>query len=73
MNIVTEIIGISASIFVLISFTRKDIKQIRILNTIGSCIFIIYGILLQSPSLIILNSVGLCIQMYNLYFVQFRK
>lgn len=73
MNILIELIGISASVFVLVSFTQKEIKKIRVLNTIGSCIFIIYGILLKSPSLILLNSIGLCIQIYNLYFAKFRK
>ncbi|RMG82511.1 MAG: uroporphyrinogen decarboxylase, partial [Bacteroidetes bacterium] len=39
----TEIIGYLAMAGVLISFFMKDIKMLRIINTIGCGFFVIYG------------------------------
>lgn len=63
----TEFIGYIASAIVLISFLMKNIKKLRIINTIGCLIFIVYGILLNiSVPIIITNSVIVGI---NIYFL----
>jgi uncharacterized protein with PQ loop repeat len=63
----TEIIGYIASAVVLISFLMKNIKKLRIINTIGCLIFIVYGVLLNfSIPIILTNSVIVGI---NIYFL----
>ena len=55
---VIEIFGVSAGLLVLISFLMKGERKIRYINIIGSLIFIIYGVLIGSLSVTLLN-VGL--------------
>lgn len=63
----TEIIGYIASAIVLISFLMKNIVKLRIINSIGCMIFIVYGILLNfSIPIILTNSVIVGI---NIYFL----
>ena len=63
----TEIIGYIASAIVLISFLMKNIIKLRIINTIGCLIFIVYGVLLNfSIPIIITNSVIVGINVYFL-------
>lgn len=63
----TDIIGYIASAIVLISFLMKNIKKLRVINTIGCLIFIVYGVLLNfSIPIIITNSVIVGI---NIYFL----
>lgn len=61
-----EIVGIIASLFVLAAFLFKDIVWVRIIDCIGAIIYLIYGILINSISIIVLNSVLIIIQIYNL-------
>ncbi|WP_298239182.1 uroporphyrinogen decarboxylase [uncultured Algibacter sp.] len=44
----TEYIGYLASLLVLISFTMKNIKGLRLLNMAGCILFIIYGFLMPT-------------------------
>ena len=62
-----EVLGILASIFVLISFTFKEQKKIRCINMIGCIIFIIYGILINSISVVFLN---LCTFFIHVYYIR---
>ncbi len=63
----TEIIGYLASLAVLISFLMKNIKTLRIINTIGCCLFVIYGVMLSfSIPIIITNASIICINIYYL-------
>ena len=61
-----EIIGLLGTLFVMLSFTRKQITQIRIINAIGAVFFVIYGILINSLSTWVLNGAIIVIQIYNL-------
>ncbi|HCQ29442.1 MAG TPA: uroporphyrinogen decarboxylase [Flavobacteriales bacterium] len=64
----TEIIGYIASAGVLISFLMKDIKTLRLVNSIGCSLFIVYGILLGwSWPIIITNAAILGINAYYLF------
>ena len=63
----TEIVGYIGSLVVLISFLMKDIKLLRIVNTIGCSIFIIYGFLLNYSYPIIITNVAIVI--INLVFL----
>ncbi len=62
----TEILGISATVFVLISFLMKDAVGIRKINIIGAFLFVIYGVLINSISVWLLNGVLLIVHIYHL-------
>ncbi|MCX6297061.1 MAG: uroporphyrinogen decarboxylase [Bacteroidetes bacterium] len=62
-----EIIGYIASFTVLISFLMKNIKTLRIINTIGCSFFVAYGILLNnSIPIIFTNTAIIGINVYYL-------
>jgi len=56
-----EIIGYVASLFVLVSFLMKDIKKLRLINSVGCMLFVIYGILLNFSIPIILTNTAILI------------
>jgi hypothetical protein len=63
----TEIIGYIASLLVLVSFLMRNVNKLRIVNTIGCMVFIIYGILLGwSIPIIITNAAIVLINGYYL-------
>ena len=61
-----EVIGIVATIVVLLSFFCSDIKKIRVINGIGSVLFVIYGVLIHSISVSILNFCIIIVQVIKL-------
>lgn len=64
---ITNFIGYSASIFVVLSFILKDIKKIRIVNLIGCIFFVVYGIFSDFLWPVIIPNGILCfIQIYHL-------
>lgn len=63
----TELIGYAASFIVLLSFLMKNIKTLRVINTIGCLFFVVYGILLNnSIPIIFTNTAIVGINMYYL-------
>ena len=62
-----EIIGIIATLFVLLSFLFTSEKRIRQINIIGALIFIVYGVIITAHSVYILNGALIIIHMYKLY------
>lgn len=63
-----EIIGYLASIVLLLSFLKKDIKQLRIVNSIGCALFVTYGVLLSSYPIVITNLAIILINGYQLLY-----
>lgn len=61
-----EILGTIATIIILISFLMTDIKRIRTINLIGDILYLIYGIIIGSFSIILLNIILSIIQIYYL-------
>ena len=61
-----ESIGILASIIVLISFIAKGENKIRIINIIGALVFVIYGLLINSFSVWLLNGMLVIIHLYKI-------
>lgn len=62
----TEIVGVVASILILCSICANTTKQkgillLRALNTLGSLIYIYYGYLIHSYSIILLDTVAVII------------
>lgn len=65
----TEIVGYTASLLVLVSFLMKNVRKLRIINTIGCTVFIIYGILLGWSIPIILTN-GAIVLINGYYLVK---
>ena len=66
-----EGIGIIASILVSASLCMKRIRGLRIVNLIGSAIFIGYGFLINSISILLLNGFTVIVNVY--YLLQMRN
>lgn len=62
-----EIIGIIATIIVLISFLMKGERKIRIINIIGAICFVIYGLSIKALSVWMLNGILILIHIYKLF------
>ncbi len=62
----TEWIGYLSSFFIAISFFMKNIIKLRIINTLGCILFVIYGILIKSWPVIIANGIIVFVNFYYL-------
>ena len=65
-----EIIGIVATLFILAAFSLNDKKLIRLVDSMGALLFVIYGILINSLSVWLLN---ICLIIINLYKIKNNK
>lgn len=54
---IVELVGITATLFVLVSFLMKDAARIRKVNIVGAFLFVIYGLLINSISVWLLNAI----------------
>jgi hypothetical protein len=63
----TELFGYAASFFVLLSFFNKDLRKLRIVNSIGCAFFVLYGLLLPSIPVVITNVAILLVNGYYLF------
>lgn len=61
-----EVLGIIASVLILISFTMKDVIWIRIINIFGAILMVVYGILLHAFSVYFLNSLLILVHLFYL-------
>lgn len=68
--VLIEIIGVLAGALVLISFLMKGERKIRLVNIVGATTFIVYGILISSLSVTLLN-VGLVL--VHIYYLTKKK
>jgi hypothetical protein len=62
-----EIIGYIGTIIVLISFTFKDVKKLRVVNTLGCFLFVVYGIANNDNPVIVTNALISIINITQLY------
>jgi len=67
---ITEWVGYLAMTTVLISFLMKSVVKLRIINSLGCLVFVLYGFLLEplSKPIIITNSIIFGINIYYLFF-----
>ena len=61
-----ELLGILATLFIVIAFAMNSKKLIRIFDTIGAILFIIYGVLISSLSVWLLNGILVIINIHKL-------
>jgi uncharacterized protein with PQ loop repeat len=67
-----DLVGYAASVVVLVSFLMKNINTLRIVNSLGCVLFIIYGFLFNLPNLpIIITNIG--ILLVNGYYLFWKK
>ncbi|HSQ88123.1 YgjV family protein [Romboutsia sp.] len=65
-----EWVGYAASISVAISLTMTNIVRLRIINSIGCLLFVIYGLYLGAYPVALANGIIVLINIYNLYKLQ---
>ena len=65
-------VGYAAMATVLVSFLMKEVKRLRIINSLGCLLFVIYGMMLSPLSwpIIITNTAIFCI---NVYYLVLKK
>ncbi len=62
-----ELWGYISMIVVVISMLMKDIKLLRILNTVSCAMFIVYGVFMNAMPIILLNSIVIVINLWRLW------
>lgn len=72
MNI-SEILGIGATTFIVLGFCFKKVNTIRILNMIGSIMFIIYGLMIGATYTWVANVILFLINLGYLIAPKFKK
>ncbi|HJG95933.1 MAG TPA: lactate dehydrogenase [Romboutsia timonensis] len=68
-----EWVGYAASLFIVLSLTMTSIIKLRIINSIGCLLFIIYGLNLNAYPVVISNALIVMINIYNLYMLSKGK
>jgi hypothetical protein len=61
-----EIWGYLSMIVVLVSMLMKDIKKLRIVNSIACSMFVIYGFALAAYPIVIMNILVIAINLFRL-------
>jgi uncharacterized protein with PQ loop repeat len=61
-----EIFGYISMLVVIWSMTMKDMKWLRIVNSISCSMFIVYGFLMMAYPLVVMNSIVILINVYRL-------
>lgn len=68
-----EWVGYAASLFIVVSLTMTSIVKLRIINSVGCLLFIIYGLNLNAYPVVISNALIVMINVYNLYMLSKSK
>lgn len=63
----TDILGYIATIVTLLSFTVKEQHKLRLLNSSGACLWVLYGYLITSTPVIVTNALILVLNSRWLY------
>lgn len=66
-----EAIGLIGTGFIVLCFTFDDQEKIRIFDTVGAVLFIVYGFLVGAFSNVVLNGILVAINCYKV--VKIRK
>ncbi|WP_419726912.1 YgjV family protein [Terrisporobacter petrolearius] len=62
-----ELVGYVASVLIAISLTMTDMYKLRIINSIGCLMFVIYGLNVGAYPVALANAIIIIINIYNLY------
>ena len=66
-NVIIETVGYIGSFLVLVSFLMVSVVKLRVVNTIGSIIFMIYAFIIKSYPTAIMNFFLVLINLHFLY------
>jgi hypothetical protein len=61
-----EIWGYISMIVVVVSMLMKNIKKLRLLNTVACSMFVIYGVVLNAYPIVIMNLIVIGINIFRL-------
>jgi len=67
---VIEWIGYLGSLILLLSYLMKSVNKLRIVGTLGSTVFLIYGWLDHSWPVVITNAAIILINLYYLFILK---
>jgi len=73
MPSLVEWIGYIASLIVLISLVMSSVKRLRWINLTGSLIFAVYGVLISSYPVAVMNLGIVLVNTYYLYQIYSKK
>lgn len=62
-----EMLGYIATALVAVSFLLKDVVKLRLVNAIGGICFVLYGLLINSVPVALLNTFIVCINGYYIW------
>ena len=62
-----EWVGYAASIMIAISLLMTDVIKLRLLNTVGCLLFVIYGFIVGAYPVAVANIAIILINLYHLY------
>jgi hypothetical protein len=70
---INEIFGYGASVVILVSFLLKNVRNLRIVNTIGCALFVVNGITAAHGIIwpIVITNVGIIL--VNLYYLLIKR
>lgn len=63
----TELVGYVASALVVLSLSMSSVVRLRMISLVGSTTFVVYGLLIQAPPLVIANATIACL---NIWFLR---
>jgi len=66
----TEWVGYAAMAVLLVSFMMKNVTKLRIINSVGCGLFVIYGLLIAQYPIVITN---VSIILINFYYLFIKK
>ena len=66
----TEWVGYAAMAVLLVSFMMKNVTKLRIINSVGCGLFVIYGLLITQYPIVITN---VSIILINFYYLFIKK
>ena len=65
-NMIIEMVGYCGSLLVLVSFLMTSVFKLRVVNSIGSVIFMIYALIIKSYPTAVMN---FCLVLINIHFL----
>jgi len=68
-----ELIGYAATVFILLSLAVSNLKVLRIVNSIGGALWVIYGAYSGSPSIMIGNAIMIGINAIKYYKESYKN
>ena len=61
-----ELLGLLATLFIVLAFCNNDKKLIRLFDSIGALLFVIYGLITGALSVWILNAILIIVNAYKI-------